>query len=140
MLRIARSCTIGHLLEHKIVQLNPNVPEKTTNCVSVGVSFAVAEKDVEKLIEFFTENLRKETFSQQTTLAVHVGLKIPDEVVEYGLRAKREIFKKEQAKEVADRNGIRIIEVTGSRGTIGAVAGIGCFDLGLMAAGLPEDF
>jgi methanogenesis imperfect marker protein 11 len=140
MLRIARSCTIGHLLEHKIVQLNPNVPEKTTNCVSVGVSFAVAEGEVEKLVPFFTENLRKETFSQQTTLAVYIGLKVPDEVVEYGLRAKKEIFKKEQAKEVADRNGVRIIEVTGSRGTIGAVAGIGCFDLGLMAAGLPEDF
>lgn len=140
MLRVARSCPIGHLLEHKVVQLNPNVPEKTTNCVSVGVSFAVPEKDVEALVQYFTENLRKETFSQQTTLAVFVGLRVPDDVVEYGLRAKREIFKKEQAKEVADRNGVRLIEVTGLRGAIGAVAGIGCFDLGLMAAGLPEDF
>ncbi|OPY33063.1 MAG: tRNA(Ile2) 2-agmatinylcytidine synthetase TiaS [Methanomassiliicoccales archaeon PtaU1.Bin124] len=140
MLRIARACDIGHMLEHKIVQLNPNVPEKTTNCVSVGVSFAVAEKDVQRLIDFFVERLRKETFSQQTTLAVFIGLKVPKEVAEYGLQAKSVIFKKEQAKEVADRNGVRLIEVTGSRGTIGAVAGIGCFDMGLKAAGLPEDF
>jgi hypothetical protein len=30
--------------------------------------------------------------------------------------------------------------VTGLRGTIGALAAIGCFDLGLYSAGLPEDF
>lgn len=140
MLKVARSCEIGHMIEHKIVQLNPNVPEKTTNCVSVGVSFAVQEREVENLISFFVDRLRQETYSKETTLAVHVGLKVPDEVVEYGRSAKSVIYKKEQAKEIADRNGIRLIEVTGARGTIGAVAGIGCFDLGLFSAGLPEDF
>jgi tRNA(Ile2) C34 agmatinyltransferase TiaS len=42
--------------------------------------------------------------------------------------------------DVASRNGVEVVEITGRRGTIGAVAAIGCFDLGVRAAGLPEDF
>jgi methanogenesis imperfect marker protein 11 len=139
MLRMARECPVGHYLEHKIIQLNPNVPEKTTNCVSVGVSFAVAEKDIPALTDHVLKFIKDNTFSDNTTLAIFEGLKIPDEVQEYGRRAKREIFKIEDARKVADRNGVTIIEVTGKRGTIGAVAGIGCFDMGLKAAALPED-
>ncbi len=41
---------------------------------------------------------------------------------------------------MAEQNGVRIIEITGPDGAIGAVAAIGCFDLGLRSAGLPEDF
>ncbi|MBI0582761.1 MAG: DUF1743 domain-containing protein [Methanomassiliicoccus sp.] len=139
MLNLARSATVGHYLEHKIVQLNPNVPEKTTNCVAVGVSFAVAEKDVPALTDFVVGFIREHTVSDNTTLAIFQGLRVPEEVREYGLRAKREIFKVEDARKVAERNGVRLVEVTGKRGTIGAVAGIGCFDMGLLAAGLPED-
>lgn len=140
MLKLAREMKMGHYLEHKIVQLNPNVPEKTTNCVAVGVSFAVPEKDVPALTEQVIRYIRDNTYSENTTLAVFQGLRIPEEVIEYGRRAKREILKVEDARKVAERNGVRLIEVTGKRGTIGAVAGIGCFDLGLEAAGLPEDF
>jgi methanogenesis imperfect marker protein 11 len=140
LLSVARECTIGHMLEHKIVQLNPNVPEKTTNCVAVGVSFAVEEKDVEKLIAYFHDNIKRLTFSKETMMVVFQGLKVPKEVEEYGLRAKKDILTIDIATGVAKRNGLRLIEVTGRRGTIGAVAGIGCFDLGIKAAGLPEDF
>jgi len=139
MLRMARECPIGHYLEHKIAQLNPNVPEKTTNCVAVGVSFAVAEKDVPALTDYVIRFIKENTFSDNTTLAIFQGLKVPDEVTEYGYRAKREIFKIEDARKAAERNGVRIVEVTGKRGTIGAVAGIGCFDMGPKAAALPED-
>ena len=41
---------------------------------------------------------------------------------------------------MAERNGVQIVQVTGDKGTIGAVAAIGCFDMGIKAAGLPEDF
>ena len=87
------------------------------------------------MIKFIKEN----TYSDNTTLAMFQGLRIPDEVQAYGHRAKREIFRIEDAREVADRNEVQIIEVTGKRGTIGAVAGIGCFDMGWKAAALPED-
>jgi tRNA(Ile2) C34 agmatinyltransferase TiaS len=127
-------------LEHKIIQLNPNVPEKTTNCVSVGISFAVEERDLQKLIDYVVKYVQDNTLSKSTTLAMFQGLKIPQDLVNYGLRAKKEILTVDVAREVAKRNGVRLVEVTGKRGMIGAVAGIGCFDLGILAASLPEDF
>jgi methanogenesis imperfect marker protein 11 len=139
MLRMAREVPVGHYLEHKIIQLNPDVPEKTTNCVSVGVSFAVAERDVPTLTKFVVDFIRETTLSENTTVAVYQGLKVPREVQEYGLQAKERIFRIEDAREVARRNGIELIEITGKRGTIGAVAGIGCFDMGWKAAALPGD-
>lgn len=140
LLNIARNCPIGHMLEHKIVQLNPNVPEKTTNCVSVGVSFAVPEKELEALVDHFVKEIDKATYSKQTTMAVFQGLKVPEAVVQYCERAKREILTADLAWKVGEENGVRLIEVTGRRGAIGALAGIGGFDMGLKAAGLPEDF
>ncbi|HUV24811.1 MAG TPA: hypothetical protein VMW26_05235 [Methanomassiliicoccales archaeon] len=140
MLKAGRSCPIGRFLEHKIIQLNPKVPNKTTNCVSVGISFAVEEKDVDRLIEWILEYVRENTYSDETTLAIFKGLKIPEELESYGLDAKRKILTKQEAIDVATRNGVQLLEITGSIGTIGAVAGIGCFDMGLKSAALIEDF
>lgn len=140
MLKLANSAPLGHYLEHKIIQLNPDVPEKTTNCVAVGVSFAVEPKDLDALTEYVVNFVRENTFSENTTIAVYQGLVIPEGAKEYGLRAKKEIMKVEDAVKAAEANGIRLIEVTGKRGSIGAVAGIGCFDMGIAAAGLPGDF
>ncbi|KQM12345.1 hypothetical protein AOA80_02825 [Methanomassiliicoccales archaeon RumEn M1] len=139
MLKMANSAPLGHYLEHKIVQLNPDVPEKTTNCVAVGVSFAVEPKDLDALTDYVINFVRENTFSENTTIAMYQGLSIPEEARAYGLRAKKEIMKVEDAMKVAEASGIRLIEVTGKRGTIGAVAGIGCFDMGLAAAALPGD-
>ncbi len=140
MLKMAQGAPVGHFIEHKIIQLNPNVPDKTTNCVSTAASFAVKEGDVSNLLDYAYEYVKKNTFSSETTLAIFQGLKVPEEVREYGLSAKSKILKIKDAQEVAERNDIKLIHVTGKRGSIGAVAGIGCFDLGLRAAGLPEDF
>ena len=140
VLKMANACKIGHFLEHKIIQLNPEAPLKTTNCTSSAVSFAVAEKDVEDLIQFFVDGVRKETLSDHTVVAAYVGLKIPDPLVKYGWEAKSILYQVDSAFRIAKENGVRIIEITGKGGAIGAVSAIGCFDLGLRAAGLPEDF
>ncbi len=140
VLKMARSAPVGHFLEHKIIQLNPNVPEKTTNCVSVGVSFAVTEKDLPQLTQYVIQYLKENTLSQHTVLAVFIGLDIPEEVQSYAWKAKSVIYTIEDARKVAQRNRIDLIEVTGKRGMIGAVAAVGCFDMGLKSAGLPEDF
>ncbi|NLK25916.1 MAG: hypothetical protein GX307_04990 [Euryarchaeota archaeon] len=139
MLNMARSAPIGHFLEHKIVQLNPNVPEKTTNCVAVAASFAVKPEDLDALTEYVVQFIKENTYSQNTTIAMYVGLAIPAKAQEYGHRAKREIMTVDQATDTAESCGIRLIEVTGKRGSIGAVAGIGCFDMGMAAAALPDD-
>ena len=140
MLKLGLSCPIGRFLEHKIIQLNPSVPNKTTNCVSVGISFAVEEGEVEKLNAFVIGYIRENTLSDDTALAIYKGLRIPEELEKFGLDAKSKILTLEETREVSVRNGVRIEEITGEVGSIGAVAGIGCFDMGLRSAALPEDF
>lgn len=140
VLKLARTCPIGHFLEHKIIQLNPEAPEKTTNCTSSAVSFAVQEKDVEGIVQYFVDGVRMETLSDHTVVATFVGLRIPDPLVKYGWEAKSILYNVDSAFRVAEQSGVRIIEITGKGGAIGAVSAIGCFDLGLRASGLPEDF
>jgi methanogenesis imperfect marker protein 11 len=140
VLKIARACTIGHFLEHKIIQLNPEAPNKTTNCTSSAVSFAVREAEIEELVQYFVDGVRKETLSDNTVVTAFVGLRIPEPLVKYGWEAKSILYTTDSAFRTAEQNGVRIIEITGPDGAIGAVAAIGCFDLGLRSAGLPEDF
>ena len=70
----------------------------------------------------------------------YIGLKIPDDLRDWSWNAKSILYTIEEAEEAAKRNGVEIYHITGNKGTIGAVAAIGCFDLGLKAAGVPEDF
>ena len=130
MLTMARSAPVGHLLEHKIVQLNPNVPEKTTNCVACAVSFAIMDDEIQVLDEYIRKYLKEHTLSNNTTMAVFRGLVVPNDLQQYGLSAKTKILKVIEAREAASRNNVEIVEITGERGAIGAVAAIGCFDLG----------
>ena len=139
-MKLGKECPYGRYLDHKIVQLNPKAPNKTTNCCGTAVSFAVKEEDVPKLIDFATEFVRKGTYSEDTVMAVMVGLKVPEELAKWSWDAKSILYTVEDAEAVAERNGLTIIRVTGKKGTIGAVAAVGCFDMGLKAAGVPEDF
>jgi tRNA(Ile2) C34 agmatinyltransferase TiaS len=73
-------------------------------------------------------------------MAIFSGLKVPKVLEDYGLRAKQHILKIEDATKAAEQGGLEIVEITGRRGMIGAVAGVGCFDMGMRAAMLPEDW
>jgi tRNA(Ile2) C34 agmatinyltransferase TiaS len=139
-MKLGKECHYGMYLDHKIVQLNPKAPNKTTNCCGTAVSFAVKEEDVPKLIDFAVDFVRKGTYSEDTVMAVMIGLKVPEELAKWSCDAKSILYTVDDAVQVAERNGIRIINVTGKKGTIGAVAALGCFDMGLKAAGVPEDF
>ncbi len=139
-MKLGLECPIGRFIEHKIIQLNPKAPNKTTNCCSTAVSFAVREEEVPKLIEYVVDFVKGETFSDDTVVTVFQGLRIPDALREFGWGCKSVLYKPEDAIRVAEENGVQIISVTGMGGVIGAVAAIGCFDLGEKAAGIPEDF
>ena len=139
-MKLGLECPIGRVIEHKIIQLNPKAPNKTTNCCSTAVSFAVREEEVPKLIEYVVDFVKGETFSDDTVVTVFQGLRIPDALREFGWSCKSVLYKPEDAIRVAEENGVQIISVTGMGGVIGAVAAIGCFDLGEKAAGIPEDF
>jgi len=139
-MKLGRQSPVGRFLDHKIVQLNPKAPNKTTNCCSAAVSFAVKEEEVPELVEYCTEFIRSDSFSQDTVATVFKGLRIPEELSRFGWEAKSTLFTEEDALAVAGRNGVQVIDVTGTKGVIGAVAAIGCFDMGLRSSGVPEDF
>ncbi len=139
-LKLGTTCPIGKFLEHKIVQLNPKVPNKTTNCCSTAVSFAVREEDVPALIEYAVDFVRKESYSDDAVLTVFQGLEVPESLRDFGWSCKSVLYTTDDAVRVAEECGVQIISVTGMKGVIGAVAAIGCFDIGERAAGIPEDF
>ena len=139
-LKMAMECPYGRFLEHKIIQLNPKAPNKTTNCCSTSVSFAVSEADLPKLVDFAVEYVRKATVADDTVVTVFTGLTIPKALQDWSWSAKSILYTVDDARKVAAENGVRIIEVTGPKGSVGAVAAIGCTDMGLRAAGVPEDF
>jgi methanogenesis imperfect marker protein 11 len=140
MLNLLSSMPHAKPLLHKIIQLNPKVPEKTTSCVSIGISFACQEKDIEETVDYAIEFVKKNTLSKHTSMAIYEGLKIPEPVEAYGISTKETIMALEEAERIARENNVRLVEITGKRGKIGALAAIGCFDMGLTAAGLKEDF
>ena len=125
-LKLGTQCPIGHFIEHKIIQLNPKVPNKTTNCCA--------------LIEFAVDFIRKESYSEDAVITVYQGLKVPEPLRDFGWSCKSVLYTPDDAVRVAEENGVQIISVTGMKGVIGAVAAIGCFDLGERSAGIPEDF
>ena len=139
-LKLGREMPHGIFLTHKIVQLNPHAPQKTTNCASTGVAFAVRPEEVSKAVDWSKEYVRKGTYSDETSMAVFEGLDIPKKLVRYGADAKEAILSIHDAEHIARETKAELIEITGRRGSIGALAAIGCFDLGLYSAGLPEDF
>ena len=69
-------------------------------------------------------------------MTVFQGLEVPKRLVEYGWSAKSTMYTREDAVKVAEECGVQIISITGTDGTIGAVAAIGCVDLGPEAAGV----
>lgn len=139
-LRLAMKMPDAIFLQHKIIQLNHHAPHKTTNCTSTAISFAVPPGKISSCIKFAEEFIADETVSDQTAIAVYSGLEIPPEAMKFGLRAKEIVLTIEEAEEAEKKTGIELIEISGPRGKIGALAAIGCFDLGLLSSGLMEDF
>lgn len=139
-LKLGMECPIGRFLEHKIIQLNPKVPNKTTNCCSTAVSFAVKEEEIPALVEYAVDFVRKQSYSEDAVITVFQGLEVPEKLRDYGWSCKSALYTTDDAIKVAEETGVQIISVTGLKGVIGAVAAIGCFDLGERSAGIPEDF
>jgi len=139
-LKLGRKMPHGQLLAHKIVQLNPHAPQKTTNCAATALSFAVPPDGMDKAVEWASKYVAENTFSNETAMASFCGLDVPASLVRFGAEAKELILSIHDAAHTAEKSGVRIHEITGRRGAIGAVAAIGAVDLGLFSAGLPEDF
>jgi len=117
---------LGHYLMHSIVQLYTKTPERTTNCVSISVTFATQNKD--KLVDFFKKSLEENTYSTNTAMAVYSKIMIPEGLKEYGKLVKSRIVSLDEAERVAEEHNVELIPITGRRGLIGAVAAIAFSD------------
>ncbi len=115
-------------LEHITCQLYPNNPNKTKNCVSIILVFAVREDQEEDLISSLKDKLKNKTLSDNTAFVVYNKLSIPEAVQKYGVEAKKSMKSFEEAEKIAKENGIRIEYVTGKAGIIGALAAIGLYN------------
>lgn len=115
-------------LEHITCQLYPNNPNKTKNCVSIILVFAVKEEDEEDLIDNVKSKLRDKTLSENTAFVVYDKLEIPEDVQKYGIEAKKSMKSFDEAEKIANENNIRIEYVTGKAGLIGALAAVGLYN------------
>lgn len=115
-------------LDHVICQLYPKNPHKTQNCVSIALTFAVKEEDKDRLINRIVELLKRDTLSNETSIAVKTGIEIPEKLREYAHKTKTGMMDIETSEKIADELGIDLIAVTGDHGKIGALAALGLYD------------
>lgn len=115
-------------LDHITVQLYPHNPNKTQNCVAIALVFAVKPGERDILVEKAREILKKHTLSDKTALAVLEGIKVPHKLREYAEAAKKSMITLEKAQKIAKEVGVRLVEVTGAQGEIGALAALGLYD------------
>lgn len=115
-------------IDHIIVQLYPHNPNKTQNCVAIALVFAVRPGERDKLIEEARKMLKERTLSSKTSMAILDGILIPQKLREYAERAKKSMITLEEAEKAGKEIGIQLVEVTGSRGKIGALAALGLYN------------
>jgi methanogenesis imperfect marker protein 11 len=120
----------GHAdyLNHTIVQLYTGNPWKTTNGVSIALTFAVLPQKKEELIQIIKRQLRQNSQSSETAIALFEGIKPPDSIKVFALHAKTRIIEMEEAQTTARGENVSLVPVTGDRGIIGALAAIGYAD------------
>lgn len=115
-------------LDHITVQLYPHNPNKTQNCVAIALVFAIKPDKKEKLVKEVVNLLKKDTLSDKTAIAVIQGIKIPEKLRSYAEAAKKSMITVEEAEKVAESVGVKLVEVTGSQGKIGALAALGVYN------------
>ncbi|WP_456372465.1 methanogenesis marker protein 11 [Methanocaldococcus sp.] len=130
---------LGYYLDHTIVQLYPGNPNKTQNCVSIALSFAVYPEYKYKIDKFVKKLLKEKSLSDDTAMAVYYGLFPSKSMKLFSMKAKKKMITLEEAKSIALRNNIKIIPVTGKGGIIGAVAALGLAEHHNLAPKLYED-
>jgi methanogenesis imperfect marker protein 11 len=112
-------------LSHTIVQLFPQAPGKTKNCVSTVLTFGVLPDFKSDLVKFVSDKLKATTYSDNTAMAVFEGIIIPDSLRTFSDKCRTEVVTETETEELAKLSDVTIIEITGRSGMIGAVAALG---------------
>jgi methanogenesis imperfect marker protein 11 len=136
-LKCAEACRIDgvEFLNMRLVQLNPAVPHKTTNCVGSALNFAARPDAIDGLLDFIRTFVENNTFSNDTGIAYHRGIGFPSDSPAFAA-VKTEIITLAQAENTAKALGIVFIDNNGRKGRIGALGAVLWGNRGIEAAGL----
>ena len=136
-LQCAAACPVedAHLLGMRLVQLNPAVPNKTTNCVGSALVYAVRSDRVQELEAFVAGFVREHSLSPEAGIAVRSGIAHPDGA-DAMRRVKTEILTRAEAEAAAGELNVRFIDQNRGKGRIGALGALLWADEGTEAAGL----
>ncbi|MCK9631410.1 MAG: tRNA(Ile2) 2-agmatinylcytidine synthetase [Methanoregula sp.] len=136
-LKCAGACDIMgvEFLNMRLIQLNPAVPNKTTNCVGSALNFAVRPDKVSALLDFVRAFIEKNTVSRDTGIAYYRGIGFPHDSPAFAA-VKTEIMTLEAAESAAKDMGIMFIDTNGRKGRIGALGAVLWGNRGIEAAGL----
>jgi methanogenesis imperfect marker protein 11 len=136
-LQCAAACPVEdvHLLGMRLVQLNPEVPNKTTNCVGSALVYAVKTGRLDQLETYVAEYVQEHSSSPHAGIAVRTGIVHPDGA-DAMRGVKTEILTLEEAETLAGELSVRFIDQNRSKGRIGALGALLWADEGPEAAGL----
>lgn len=131
---------INYLI-HGNIQLFPDNPNKTRNCMGTVVGFSILPEKEKTIIDYFQAQLKKHTFSDNSVMCVSDQIVHSKSLIDFANKARTEFIKNlDEVYQVCRKNNIRIFEITGKRGLIGAAAGIGLYDQPDLASQLPKEF
>lgn len=135
-LKCAEECRVegAEYLSMRLVQLNPEAPKKTTNCVGSALIYAIRPGKVEELLGMVRDYVEENAVSGDSGIAVLRGIRQPETPLADAV--KREILTREEVETEAERIGISFIDRARSKGRIGAFGAAVWGNRGIEAAGL----
>lgn len=135
-MKCGEACSVDGaiFLGMRIIQLNPKVPEKTTNCTGSVITFAVKPEKKEELINFVKTIIEERSTSQDNGICYWTGIRIPDSP--YAKRIKIELLTKADATADVRWLGISFIDTANGKGRIGALGALMWANGGVEVAGL----
>lgn len=111
-----------------LVRLNPNVPWKTRGNGALSLHFTLEEEQAQEVKRIAVRAVERNTdLSQRSTDPAVVFLKgpVPTPLREFSTTALHDILSVREAQHIADAAGAETYLLKGSRGLVGALAGIG---------------
>ncbi len=128
-------------LIHGNIQLFPDNPNKTRNCMGTVVGFSILPSKEKIIIDYFQQQLKNNTFSDETVMCVSDQILHSNSLINFADKARTEFIDNlDEAYQVCQENNIRVFEISGRRGLIGAAAAIALYDQPDLASQLPEKF
>ncbi|MCD1296121.1 hypothetical protein CUJ83_14045 [Methanocella sp. CWC-04] len=115
-------------VSHNVGFLYHDVPYKTAGNAVSYIEMGIMHDLVDPVIQSAHEYLESQTRSDNTAMAVKIGLKACPALLEFTKKARKGIVTVDEALSAAKDSGVMVYEVTGNRGIIGAVAALGMID------------